>query len=213
MLTNTWSSGFSEAPGGWTLHALFPHGISVWSCKAYRKLFLSPWSQLSLGPSQWRRRPWPRSPTSWGLGTCRHFSVRFCLEFKPVYSHVTLRPQPVYVPKVPTTHFRDLPQRIISICGISRWVSPCDQSPLVIDSAGFWVLRQNADSLLAGMHACVMLLTWTSLANNECSDVEPGSLHCLYNVNSVGEWQGRDYYCIDCFFFFNHKVTPPWFII
>ncbi|KAL0163688.1 hypothetical protein M9458_039441, partial [Cirrhinus mrigala] len=30
-----------------------------------------------------------------------------CLEFGPADSHVTLRPQPSYVPKVPTTPFRD----------------------------------------------------------------------------------------------------------
>ncbi len=30
-----------------------------------------------------------------------------CLVFGPVYSHVVLRPRPGYVPKVPTTPFRD----------------------------------------------------------------------------------------------------------
>ncbi|KAI2658585.1 hypothetical protein H4Q32_016682 [Labeo rohita] len=30
-----------------------------------------------------------------------------CLEFGPAYSHIVLKPQPAYVPKVPTTPFRD----------------------------------------------------------------------------------------------------------
>ncbi|KAL0188177.1 hypothetical protein M9458_015276, partial [Cirrhinus mrigala] len=30
-----------------------------------------------------------------------------CLEFGPADSHMTLRPRPGYVPKVPTTPFRD----------------------------------------------------------------------------------------------------------
>lgn len=30
-----------------------------------------------------------------------------CLESGPAYTHVVLKPQPCYVPKVPTTHFKD----------------------------------------------------------------------------------------------------------
>ncbi len=42
------------------------------------------------------------------VGDLQAFSVREeCLVFGPVYSHVVLRPQPRYVPKVPTTPFRD----------------------------------------------------------------------------------------------------------
>ncbi len=33
--------------------------------------------------------------------------IEECLVFGPVYSHVVLRPRPTYVPKVPTTPFRD----------------------------------------------------------------------------------------------------------
>ncbi len=42
------------------------------------------------------------------VGDLQAFSVsEECLVFGPVYSHVVLRPRPVYVPKVPTTPFRD----------------------------------------------------------------------------------------------------------
>ncbi|KAL0165463.1 hypothetical protein M9458_037307, partial [Cirrhinus mrigala] len=42
------------------------------------------------------------------VGDLHAFSVsESCLEFGPVDSHVTLRPRPGYVPKVPTTPFRD----------------------------------------------------------------------------------------------------------
>ncbi len=42
------------------------------------------------------------------IGDLQAFSVREeCLVFGPVYSHVVLRPQPGYVPKVSTTPFRD----------------------------------------------------------------------------------------------------------
>ncbi len=42
------------------------------------------------------------------VGDLKAFSVsEECLEFGPVYSHVFLRPRPGYVPKVPTTPFRD----------------------------------------------------------------------------------------------------------
>ncbi len=42
------------------------------------------------------------------VGDLQAFSVsEECLVFGPVYSHVVLRPQPGYVPKVPTTPFRD----------------------------------------------------------------------------------------------------------
>ncbi|KAL0195214.1 hypothetical protein M9458_008786, partial [Cirrhinus mrigala] len=42
------------------------------------------------------------------LGDLHAFSVsESCLEFGPADSHVTLRPRPGYVPKVPTTPFRD----------------------------------------------------------------------------------------------------------
>ncbi|XDV50488.1 hypothetical protein PO909_019539 [Leuciscus waleckii] len=36
-----------------------------------------------------------------------HQDTTGCLEFAPAYSHVILRPRPGYVPKVPTTLFRD----------------------------------------------------------------------------------------------------------
>ncbi len=43
-----------------------------------------------------------------GVGHLQAFSVdESCLEFGPAESSVTLRPQPGYVPKVPTTPFRD----------------------------------------------------------------------------------------------------------
>ena len=35
------------------------------------------------------------------------FVSELCLDFGPTYSHVILRPRPGYVPKVPTTPFRD----------------------------------------------------------------------------------------------------------
>ncbi len=42
------------------------------------------------------------------VGVLQAFSVsKECLVFGPVYSHVVLRPRPGYVPKVPTTPFRD----------------------------------------------------------------------------------------------------------
>ncbi len=42
------------------------------------------------------------------VGDLQAFSVsEECLVFGPIYSHVVLRPQPGYVPKVPTTPFRD----------------------------------------------------------------------------------------------------------
>ncbi len=42
------------------------------------------------------------------VGDLHAFSVNeSCLEFGPTDSHVILRPQPGYVPKVPTTPFRD----------------------------------------------------------------------------------------------------------
>ncbi len=42
------------------------------------------------------------------VGDLQVFSVsEECLVFGPVYSHVVLRPRPGYVPKVPTTPFRD----------------------------------------------------------------------------------------------------------
>ncbi len=42
------------------------------------------------------------------VGDLQAFSVsEECLVFGPVYSHVVLRPRPGYVPKVPTTLFRD----------------------------------------------------------------------------------------------------------
>ncbi len=42
------------------------------------------------------------------LGDLQAYSVsEECLVFGPVYSHVVLRPRPGYVPKVPTTPFRD----------------------------------------------------------------------------------------------------------
>ncbi|KAG1946513.1 hypothetical protein F2P79_013391 [Pimephales promelas] len=55
----------------------------------------------------------PRPPLvpSWDLsrvGDLHTFSVdEACLEFGPAYSNVILRPRPGYVPKVPTTPFRD----------------------------------------------------------------------------------------------------------
>ncbi len=58
---------------------------------------------LSMKPYSWLH--WPRSR---GWGTCRHFSVDdSCLQFGPADSSATLRPRPGYVPKVPTTPFRD----------------------------------------------------------------------------------------------------------
>ncbi|KAL0198414.1 hypothetical protein M9458_006954, partial [Cirrhinus mrigala] len=42
------------------------------------------------------------------IGDLQAFSVNEeCLVFRPAYSHVVLRPRPGYVPKVPTTPFRD----------------------------------------------------------------------------------------------------------
>ncbi len=42
------------------------------------------------------------------VGDLQAFSVsEECLVFEPGYSHVVLRPRPGYVPKVPTTPFRD----------------------------------------------------------------------------------------------------------
>ncbi|XP_051512683.1 uncharacterized protein LOC127417036 [Myxocyprinus asiaticus] len=42
------------------------------------------------------------------VGDLQAFSIsETCLEFGPGYSHVILRPRPGYVPKVPTTPFRD----------------------------------------------------------------------------------------------------------
>ncbi len=42
------------------------------------------------------------------VGDLQAFSVsEECLVFGPVYSHVVLRPRPGYVPKVPTTPFRN----------------------------------------------------------------------------------------------------------
>ncbi len=42
------------------------------------------------------------------VGDLQAFSVsEECLVFGPAYSHVVLRPRPGYVPKVPTTPFRD----------------------------------------------------------------------------------------------------------
>ncbi len=42
------------------------------------------------------------------VGDLQAFSVdESCLEFRPANSHVVLRPRPGYVPKVPTTPFRD----------------------------------------------------------------------------------------------------------
>ncbi|KAI2665381.1 Taste receptor type 2 member 50 [Labeo rohita] len=46
--------------------------------------------------------------TSIRVGELHAFLVsETCLEFSPADSHVTLRPSPGYVPKVPTTPFRD----------------------------------------------------------------------------------------------------------
>ncbi len=43
------------------------------------------------------------------VGDLQAFSVsEECLVFRPAYSHIVLRPLPGYMPKVPTTPFRDL---------------------------------------------------------------------------------------------------------
>ncbi len=67
-----------------------------------------PLDSVELSSCLLRQRSWPRSLPSNGSGTSRRFSVsEECLVFGPVYSHVVLRPRPGYVPKVPTTPFRD----------------------------------------------------------------------------------------------------------
>lgn len=44
----------------------------------------------------------------WKVGDLQAFSVNeTCMEFRPTYSHIILRPWPVYVLKVPTTPIRD----------------------------------------------------------------------------------------------------------
>ncbi len=59
----------------------------------------------------WRIPPRKDLHSQW-LGTIWHLRPAFsiseeCLLFRPAYSHVVLRPWPGYVPKVPTTPFRD----------------------------------------------------------------------------------------------------------
>ncbi|KAI2643070.1 enzymatic polyprotein [Labeo rohita] len=59
-------------------------------------------SRQPIHPGEWRLHPQTR------VGDLQAFSVNeACLEFGPADSHVVLRPRPGYVPKVPTTPFRD----------------------------------------------------------------------------------------------------------
>ncbi len=52
------------------------------------------------------------------VGDLQAFSVDdSCLEFGPADSHVVLRPRPGYVPKVPTTPFRD---RVVNLQALPR---------------------------------------------------------------------------------------------
>ncbi len=73
----------------------------------FRGVPLSCWIQSSLSSCLQRQRSWPCSLPSRRSGTSKHFrweTSALCLG-RPI--HVVLRPQPGYVPKVPTTPFRD----------------------------------------------------------------------------------------------------------
>ncbi len=82
-----WLLGSSEAPGGWTLrgHVSFHLGISLWSCRPYREIHLSPFSQLSSVPSLWRRPSWLR----WA--TPNTFARFYNLRMEPVSSRVLIQ--------------------------------------------------------------------------------------------------------------------------
>ncbi len=55
------------------------------------------------------------------VGDLQAFSERKeCLVFGPDYSHVVLRPQPGYVPKVPITPFHD---QVVNLCAYT-WTAP-----------------------------------------------------------------------------------------
>ncbi len=88
---------------------LVPSWASLSSWLDFRGAPLCRWTQSSWSSCLLRQRSWPRSLPSNGSGSfLQAFSVsEECLVFRPVYSHVVLRPRPGYVPKVPTTPFRD----------------------------------------------------------------------------------------------------------
>ncbi len=107
-MISSWGSW--RGPGGWIPPGLplCPLGTSLSSWLDFRGAPLSRWTQSSWSSCPLRQRSWPRSLPSNGSGTSRRFlSSEECLVFGPVYSHVVLRPRPGYVPKVPTTPFRD----------------------------------------------------------------------------------------------------------
>ncbi len=107
-MISSWGSW--RGPGGWIPpgHPLCPLGTSLSSWLDFRVAPLSLWTQSSWISCLLRQRSWPRSLPSNGSGTSRRFlSNEECLVFGPVYSHVVLRPRPGYVPKVPSTPFRD----------------------------------------------------------------------------------------------------------
>ncbi len=55
------------------------------------------------------------------VGDLQAFSVsEECLVFRPVNSHVVLRPRPGYVPKIPITPFRDQVVNLQALCWVSN---------------------------------------------------------------------------------------------
>ncbi|KAL0173674.1 hypothetical protein M9458_029642, partial [Cirrhinus mrigala] len=63
------------------------------------------------------------------VGDLHAFSVdKSCLEFGPANSQVTLRPRPGYVPKVPTTPFRD---QVVSLQALPSFALSCPSPKMV----------------------------------------------------------------------------------
>ncbi len=106
-MISSWGSW--RGPGGWIPPGLplCPLGTSISSRLDFRGGPLSRWTQSSWSSCLLRQRSWRAHFHQTGRDL-QAFSVsEECLVFGPVYSHVVLRPRPGYVPKVPTTPFRD----------------------------------------------------------------------------------------------------------
>ncbi len=108
-MISSWGSW--RGPGGWIPPGLplCPLGTSLSSWLDFRGAPLSRWTQSSWSSALSLKTALLTALTSIKrVGDLQAFLVsEECLVFGPVYSHVVLRSRPGYVPKVPTTPFRD----------------------------------------------------------------------------------------------------------